>query len=139
MKSRWQNYKELELIPDTVGDPNRHRIALWDWLSRRQQSRLTKLIENSSFEEKVGYLERSLTLDCEATAGSSSFWERLWQMLNQPIPGIWQRSPQEPQISQIADREGHLWWQAYDPLTGQTTYLDSEEEVQIWLEERLYH
>jgi hypothetical protein len=42
----------------------------------------------------------------------------------------------EPNIWQTMDRHGNLWWHAYDPATGQTSYLSSEEEVLIWLDQR---
>jgi hypothetical protein len=42
----------------------------------------------------------------------------------------------EPNIWQSMDRHGNLWWHAYDPATGQTSYLSSEEEVLMWLDQR---
>lgn len=42
----------------------------------------------------------------------------------------------EPDIWQTMDRHGNLWWHAYDPATGQTSYLSSEEEVLMWLDQR---
>ncbi len=42
----------------------------------------------------------------------------------------------EPDIWQTLDRHGNLWWHAYDPATGKTSYLSSEEEVLMWLDQR---
>ncbi len=139
MNYQWEIYKALELLPDTVPPPPRHGIACLTWLNHYRRAKLNLLAEKRSFEQQVGYLERSLTLDYAHQNTFTGLWEKLWDVLNRPL--VWGLSPacEEPQISQITDREGHLWWQAYDPITGQTTYLDSEQEVQIWLEERLYH
>ncbi|MGI0484664.1 hypothetical protein ACN4EK_04445 [Pantanalinema rosaneae CENA516] len=42
----------------------------------------------------------------------------------------------ELQIIQTPDRTGQLWWYIYDPSTGQTAWLESEDEVRIWIEKR---
>lgn len=44
----------------------------------------------------------------------------------------------EPSVELVRDWLGHSHWRAYDPVTSQTFYCDSEEEVRIWLEDR-YH
>lgn len=65
----------------------------------------------------------------------------LAQVLADPEPalGFSVSTRAEPEIRQTLDRTGQTWWKVYDPLTGHTAYLESEAEVQIWLEERLYH
>lgn len=40
----------------------------------------------------------------------------------------------EPQVRQVSDRQGHHHWLVYDPHTGRSTRLASEQEVAIWLE-----
>lgn len=45
---------------------------------------------------------------------------------------------QEPKIAQRCDRQGHTYWQIYDPVTRQYTSFASEKEVRIWLEKRYY-
>lgn len=45
-------------------------------------------------------------------------------------------SSNEPDIWQTLDRHGNVWWHAYDPMTGQTSYLSSEAEVLMWLDQR---
>jgi hypothetical protein len=40
----------------------------------------------------------------------------------------------EPEISRKYDRNGNLWWYVRDPATGETAWLDTEDEVRIWLD-----
>ncbi|OKH55850.1 hypothetical protein NIES2101_03165 [Calothrix sp. HK-06] len=42
-------------------------------------------------------------------------------------------------IRESKDRQGHVWYDAYDPKTGRTGHLTSEEEVHIWIEESFYY
>ncbi|QZZ20120.1 hypothetical protein J5X98_23035 [Leptothermofonsia sichuanensis E412] len=138
MKNQWSIYQELELIPNSIQAPPENPGCL-SWLDRYWQMLLKSLTSHFTVEVKVDYLERCFDLDYSQSTAYPHLWQRIWNGLNQPLGG--ERSLHthpEPQVRQILDQEGHTWWQAYDPLTGQTTYLDSEEEVLIWLEERLY-
>jgi hypothetical protein len=63
----------------------------------------------------------------------SSFFHQFWQHL---VTSIVQG--QEPRIWQHTDRTGQVWWHGYDPNTGRSICVDSEEEMRIWLEERYY-
>jgi hypothetical protein len=56
--------------------------------------------------------------------------QNLWQYLTS--------EQTEPQIEQKSDRYGSLYYQIYDPITRRYTFLASEREVRIWLENR-YH
>ncbi len=58
------------------------------------------------------------------------WFANLWHSVT--IPG----KTSEPAIWQTMDRYGNLWWHAYDPATGQTSYLSSEDEVLMWLDQR---
>jgi hypothetical protein len=42
----------------------------------------------------------------------------------------------EPKISQHCDRQGHVFWRAYDPISQLSERFESEAEVRIWLEQR---
>lgn len=44
-----------------------------------------------------------------------------------------------PSIQMKSDRTGKIIFKVFDPVTGLTTDLSSEEEVRIWLEERYSH
>jgi hypothetical protein len=44
----------------------------------------------------------------------------------------------EPCIWQTRDRDGEIWWNAHDPMSGRSLVCTTEEEVQIWLEQLPY-
>lgn len=136
MKTQWQIYKELELLPDSIPQPgadNRlfalHLNKVWRVLSNTLPAKLPH-------EQQVEYLEQCLVLDCGYYLAGNNTWQKLWTLLNQLL---WQpQSHTEPRIWQRLDRAGYTWWHVYDPTTGRTAQLESEEAVQIWLEERFY-
>lgn len=139
MKSQWQTYKELEYLPDGV-EPQPIHSPLVASLDRWWRSWLNRRAENLDYEYQVEYLERRFTLTCGRSTARSHVWRALWRVLNQPIQfELYLRTHPEPEVRRTLDQTGQTWWTVYDPLTGQTAYLESESEVQIWLEERLYH
>lgn len=137
MKTQWQIYKELELLPDSIPQTGAanclfalHLNKVWRVLSN------TLSVKLPHDEQRVEYLERCLLLDCGRYVAVNNSWQKLWTVLNQLL---WQpQSCPEPQIWQRSDRAGYTWWHVYDPITGRTAQLESEEAVQIWLEERFY-
>lgn len=44
--------------------------------------------------------------------------------------------PNEVRIWQVSDRQGKTYWKAYDPYTNTTTYVSSENDLRVWLEQR---
>jgi hypothetical protein len=133
MTSQWDEYRKLEMLPDSVSKEHTG-LSLLSWVAQIWQGKP----DLYSTTQQRNHLERCLE-HTQFTPEHSGFWRRTWQMLSQPIGR--QRSTiifPEPQITQVCDRRGQLWWQVYDPMTGQTKYLDSETEVQIWLEEHPY-
>ncbi|MBW4473630.1 MAG: hypothetical protein KME45_25125 [Stenomitos rutilans HA7619-LM2] len=139
MKTQWQRYKELELLPEGAAEPQTIYSPLIAYLDQRWRSLLNRRAALLDYEYQVEYLERRLSLPCSQTIEKHSLLRKLWHWLNQPINFEHSFSPSEPEIQQTLDRTGQTWWKVYDPLTGQTAYLESEAEVHIWLEERLYH
>jgi hypothetical protein len=53
---------------------------------------------------------------------------------------IWKALTSEPQLKvwQSKDHAGNVWYRVYDPKTGRTACLASEEEVRMWIEESFY-
>jgi hypothetical protein len=45
----------------------------------------------------------------------------------------------EPKVWETKDRDGHYMWHVYDPITGHSATLHSEQEVMVWIEERYYY
>lgn len=139
MNTQWQRYKELELLPDEAAESQTIHSPLLAYLDRRWRSLLNHRAARLDYEYQVEYLEQRLRLNCLQDSRKRSLWQGLWQFLNQPLEFGYTFSQAEPEIQQTLDRTGQMWWKVYDPLTGQTAYLESESEVHIWLEERLYH
>lgn len=142
MNRQWQIYRDLELIPDAIPEPRSPHRDIMIRCRQIWRSLVDGVITNFSDDQCPGHLERCLALTWYQRGiyprNPSNPWRTVWLILNQPL--FTSRSPvfPEPEIQQILDPEGRTWWCAYDPRTGQKTYMESEEEVQHWLEERFY-
>lgn len=44
----------------------------------------------------------------------------------------------DPHIVQRQTSEGQSYFEVYDPISRQVTYLETEQEVRSWLEQRYY-
>jgi len=58
---------------------------------------------------------------------------RAWQQLIESFVGS-----NELRIWQTYDCFGNNWWHAYDPVTGRYTSVDSEAEMRVWIEHRVF-
>ncbi len=80
----------------------------------------------------------------ESQPSSSPFraiLQSLWSGIKhswQAIANFWIGSD-EVQVWQSRDRSGHVLWHAYDPKTGTSAAIFSEDELRTWIEERYYH
>lgn len=61
---------------------------------------------------------------------SESWLLKVWRSL---IAALSRNS--EIQVCKEHDRAGYTWWKLYDPITSETIYFDSEEELRSWIEE----
>lgn len=138
---QWQTYKNLELIPDVVKEPQASNSAFLNRLVTGWRSLVDTVVEKLSEEQQIKHLEKCWILNWteDINTNQTSVWPTLWLILNQPIFNKGLITSPEPEIRQLSDSSGHVFWSAYDPLTRQEVFLESEEEVQIWLEERLYY
>lgn len=50
----------------------------------------------------------------------------------------WVAQKSEPKVSKRRDRQGHLYYQVYDPIGHAAAAFGSEAEVRAWLEQRYY-
>ena len=139
MKNHWKNYKELELISDSRPEPLISQSVIVARLSRMWRSKANRTAQNLSEQQQYEHLEQCFELKEKAQGWGTNFWRNVWTVLNQPLFEWNPSASHEPEIRRILDRSGQTWWYAHDPLTGQTTYLESEEDVQIWLEERVHY
>jgi hypothetical protein len=58
-----------------------------------------------------------------------SWLGRIWSFVVDTL-----KKSSELQIREMTDRAGNTWWNVYDPTTGRSAWLDSEDEVRIWIE-----
>lgn len=137
MNIQWQKYKELELIADSLAEPQTEKLKFAARLSQVWRSLASRSTQNLCYEQQVEHLEQCLAINwLDDGTSEPSIWRTVWAFLSQPVFSFSLSTSSEPQIRQVSDQGGRTWWYAYDPMTGQTTYLESEEDVQIWLEER---
>ncbi|NJR76982.1 MAG: hypothetical protein HC773_32540 [Scytonema sp. CRU_2_7] len=66
--------------------------------------------------------------------------------VGQALHGFWQNAiqtlladPEELQVIQKVDRQGNIYWQAYDPVTGKSFSSGSEVDVSMWIEQLYRH
>ncbi|GAB4237220.1 MAG: hypothetical protein Kow00121_64350 [Elainellaceae cyanobacterium] len=59
--------------------------------------------------------------------------EQLWNLLLDTFA-----KGSEPRIYQKRDRYGKVFFQVYDPISGRSSTLDSEQQVRMWLDQRYY-
>lgn len=136
MNPQWQTYKQSELISDTVPEPPVNHSLLVTWLNPGWRFCVNQSLWRRSSLGQIHHVERCWFLENSGKAEiQTSGWQRLWIFLNQPIE-VCLGLTNEPEIQQVADQCGQVWWYIYDPLTGQSFYLESEAEVLTWLEER---
>ncbi|NJO79693.1 MAG: hypothetical protein HC827_15060 [Cyanobacteria bacterium RM1_2_2] len=138
MNKEWQTYRKLELITDLT-EPQPSRSVLVSQLNGMWQQRANRLLQKRSVEQQARHLEHCLELEGTSSNGDKpvSFWQNLWRVLNQPIFESAGWATHEPKVQRVSDQGGQIWWHVYDPQTRESVYLESENEVLIWLEEHL--
>jgi hypothetical protein len=133
---QWQTYKELELIPDSVVDPQSKGMR--SWIAQIWQSFTEKQTELQSHHQRLGHLERCLALSSETHQEQSSPWNQGLALLGRAFPGWSYWFSSDPYIWQTADRSGQIHWHTYHPRTGEKIDFESENEVCVWIEESFY-
>jgi hypothetical protein len=81
---RWQDYKQLELIPDKTLKSNVDRPRFLFGLDLAWQTLLSLLVDELVEEQQVEYLERCWNLDefGQSKQNNSSFLKRFWMLIN---------------------------------------------------------
>lgn len=140
MKTQWQIYKELEQIPNGTFPPSANKLMIAFYQSKFWQNLVTQHYQDLSYPEKVEFLQHCLQLNnLDANVDKNKkfgLWQIIWAILNQPIHLPKPFSSQEPYVWTSCNHFGQLIWHIFDPKTGNTLELDSEEQVLVWLEKR---
>jgi len=80
---------------------------------------------------------RTSTLPAQKSKISPSLFEKLQRVCRAAIHTL--ARGHELQVWCKKDRNGNVYWQAFDPKTHKFTSLSSEAEMRIWIEQRYYH
>ncbi len=84
MNVQWQRYKDLELIPDTISAPKRHRFQLLP-LAVAWRTLVNALMWEHYYEKRTDYLERCWELnepDKRANSEISLTLQQLWMLMD---------------------------------------------------------
>jgi len=130
MESQWQNYRNLEQIDGTIASPPAQQTLLSRLLSYFWRSRLNHYTEQLSSAQQLAHLEACFVGQPKSLKQRLA---ELWQVLLQPLLRRSQTSA-KPHIWQSRSWNGEERWHVYDPMSGQTTVLLSEQDLLIWLE-----
>lgn len=139
MKTQWQIYRQLELIPDTVSLPSPDKGTSVFYQGKLWRGLVNSWSKNLSETQKLSHLNTCFHLDYSDPDLTEKFnlFQTIWQFLNQPINLSELFHPSsEPYVWTSSNPLGHIQWHIYDPQSGQTYDLNSEEEVLGWLEQR---
>lgn len=85
-----------------------------------------ELIPDSMWESALREAKRN-------RLSSHSWLNKLWNA----IANLFTKES-EPHIRERCDRDGGIWWEVYDPLTGRSSCFSSRAEVLAWLDQRYY-
>ena len=132
MKTQGKTHQELELLPNSPQLLSEIAARLhWLWRSLRGTTP-AKL----SQEMQVIHLENCWYHDRPVVAPSLAplLWQTAREFLSRSR--LANRNSSEPMLQRMVEDSGQVWWCASDPTTGQMTFLESEAEVDRWLEER---
>ncbi|MGL4503474.1 MAG: hypothetical protein ACRC78_23865 [Planktothrix sp.] len=141
MKTKWEIYQQLELIPDTVLSPGDEKRISKFYRGKIWRSLVNYCTTNLSDKQRFNHLNTCFKIDLgdpEITK-KNYFFKTIWLILNQPIQLSNFSNQSKPYIWKSHNFLGKTQWHIYEPKSGYTYDLDSEEDVLVWLEKRNYH
>lgn len=141
MKTQWQIYQQLELIPDTVLLPSPEKGTSTFYKGGLWRGLVSYCTQNLSDQQKINHLKTCFQLnysDPDLTE-KFNFFQTIWRVLNQPIKLSPFFTQSEPYVWTSSNSLGHIQWHIYDPKNGKTYDLNSEEDVLGWLEKREFN
>lgn len=138
MKTQWQIYQELEQIPNGTVPPSTNKLMAAFYQSQFWQNLVNRRYQDLSDSEKIKHIQHCFNLNTTDLDKIEKFtlWQVIWDILNQPIHFPKLFSSHEPYVWTSSNHFGQLIWHIFDPKTGNTLELDSEEQVLVWLEKR---
>lgn len=80
-RDRWEAYKQLELVPDSIDNPDRHRGGFKFGIDRVWRTLLGLLIDELVSEQQVEYLDRCWNVDAKDRSPSKTL-QRFLTLIN---------------------------------------------------------
>ena len=115
--------------------PNRFELTCFLKDTLMTQQELYAQLELISPEQQEQAAATHTLIDSETAQGRQSRWSQLGRAVVNYLVGA---QAQDPKIWTHRDRDGHLYYEAYDPVTRTRHHFDSERAVRVWLDERYY-
>ncbi len=81
-KTQWENYKELELLPHSIPEPQAHKQAFAFGLERVWKVLIVALTRELVYEQQVEYLQRCWNCDRLGAESDNDTWQQLWTLMN---------------------------------------------------------
>lgn len=81
---------------------------------------------------KYKQLELSSLPELEVTTCKPNLKERILSIWESLVVSLIQ--PQELCVWSTSNRNGNMYWSAYDPITHQSIHKVSEQEILVWIE-----
>ncbi|CAC5343853.1 MULTISPECIES: hypothetical protein [Planktothrix] len=138
MKTQWEIYRKLELIPDTVLFPSNEQGISGFYQGKIWHCWVIFCAKNLSEQQTLNHIEDCFKLDFSDPNSTKRFhlFRTLWLILNQPIQFSNLSTKSEPYVWKSSNLLGSAQWHIYDPKSGLTYDLHSEEDVLSWLEKQ---
>lgn len=82
LKTQWQRYKELELLPDSAPSPQVRKFELVLPLVAAWRSLLNALVREQIYEQRTEYLKRCWALNyAEPYMAKAKPLQKLWMLM----------------------------------------------------------
>lgn len=80
-KSLWENYRELELIPNSISEPSVRKTFSWG-IDRVWRVLIVALTQELVYEQQVEYIQRCWERDRLDAENDNNTWQQLWTLMN---------------------------------------------------------
>lgn len=80
-KSLWENYKELELIPNSISEPSARKTFSFG-IDRVWRVLIVALTQELVYEQQVEYIQRCWERDYLGSENDNNSWQQLWTLMN---------------------------------------------------------
>ncbi len=94
------------------------------------------LVDSQELNRSISTAKSSYSSSANSSVKSSAKRLHLHWLWNSLLNVLTKNA--EPRIYQKYDRQGKLYFRVYDPISGMSSTLNTEQEVRAWLDQRYY-